>query len=196
MTKHIFSFLALGDSYTIGEAVPIYESFPYQTVQLLRAAGLHFYAPEIVAKTGWTTFELAEHILHSKLNEHYDFVTLLIGVNNQFRGLSTEDYTTDFEFLLHKAIHFADEKNDRVIVLSIPDYGVTPFAKKMEPCYDITIKKSTGMCELTHIFDRLNRITSGVFETSYSVQAILDGSCFSKSETPTCLTLTAGSILE
>lgn len=66
----------------------------------------------------------------------------------------------------------------------------------MEPCYDITIKKSTGMCELTHIFDRLNRITSGVFETSYSVQAILDGSCFSKSETPTCLTLTAGSILE
>ena len=133
MTKHIFSFLALGDSYTIGEAVPIYESFPYQTVQLLRAAGLHFYAPEIVAKTGGTTFELAEHILHSKLNEHYDFVTLLIGVNNQFRGLSTEDYTTDFEFLLHKAIHFADEKNDRVIVLSIPDYGVTPFAKKMEP---------------------------------------------------------------
>lgn len=133
MTKHIFSFLALGDSYTIGEAVPLYKSFPYQAVQLLREQGLHFHAPEIVAKTGWTTFELAEHILHCRLNEHYDFVTLLIGVNNQFRGLSEEDYKTDFEFLLHKSIRLTYDRPDHVIVLSIPDYGVTPFAKKMEP---------------------------------------------------------------
>jgi lysophospholipase L1-like esterase len=130
MTKHIFSFLALGDSYTIGEAMPLYESFPYQTVQLLRKANLHFHAPEIVAKTGWTTAELAEHILHTKLNEHYDFVTLLIGVNNQYRDLSIDDYATDFEFLLRKAIHFAGEKRENVIVLSIPDWGITPFAKK------------------------------------------------------------------
>lgn len=132
MTKHIFSYLAIGDSYTIGEAVPLYESFPYQAVQFLREAGVHFHAPEIIAKTGWTTFELAGHIMHSKLNEHYDFVTLLIGVNNQFRGLSTTDYKTDFEFLLRKAIHLAGEKPDHVIVLSIPDYGLTPFAKKMD----------------------------------------------------------------
>lgn len=132
MTKHIFSYLALGDSYTIGESVPLYESFPYQTVQLLREANLHFHAPEIVAKTGWTTFELAEHILHTRLNEHYDFVTLLIGVNNQYRELKTEDYANDFEFLLKKAIHFAGEKIENVIVLSIPDWGVTPFAKKRD----------------------------------------------------------------
>lgn len=132
MTKHIFSFLALGDSYTIGEAVPLHESFPYQTVQLLRKANLHFHAPEIVAQTGWTTFELAEQILHTKLNEHYDFVTLLIGVNNQYRELSINDYANEFEFLLKKAIHFAGEKKENVVVLSIPDWGVTPFAKKRD----------------------------------------------------------------
>ena len=130
MTKHFFSLLCLGDSYTIGEGLPLHENFPYQTIQLLRQASLHFHAPEIVAKTGWTTFELAEHILHTKLNEHYDFVTLLIGVNNQYRELSIDDYTNDFEFLLRKAIHFAGEKHDHVVVISIPDWGVTPFAKK------------------------------------------------------------------
>ena len=129
MTKHHFTLLALGDSYSIGESVPLHESFPYQTLQLLRQNGLHFNAPEIVAQTGWTTFELAEHILHTKLDEHYDFVTLLIGVNNQYRCLSAEDYKTDFEFLIKKAIHLVDEKNEHVIVLSIPDWGVTPFAK-------------------------------------------------------------------
>lgn len=132
MTKHHFTFLSLGDSYTIGESVPLHESFPYQALQLLRNKGLHFHAPEIVAKTGWTTFELAEHILHTKLDEHYDFVTLLIGVNNQYRGLSVEDYATDFEFLLKKAIHFAAEKSNHVIVLSIPDWGYTNFAKGKE----------------------------------------------------------------
>jgi hypothetical protein len=127
MTKHYHSYLALGDSYTIGEAVPIYESFPYQTVQLLRKAGVHFHAPEIVAKTGWTTFELADHLINHELNDHYDFVTLLIGVNNQYRGLSSEDYKTDFEFLLKKAIHFTSNK--KVFVVSIPDWGTTPFAE-------------------------------------------------------------------
>ncbi len=128
MTKHFHSYLALGDSYTIGEAVPVYDNFPYQAVQLLRKQGFHFHAPEIVAKTGWTTFELAEHLLHTNLNEHYDFVTLLIGVNNQYRGLSLEEYISDFEFLLKKALHFASGKQERVVVVSIPDWGTTPFA--------------------------------------------------------------------
>lgn len=132
MTKHYFSYLALGDSYTIGESVPLHEGFPYQTVQLLRKKGLHFHAPEVVAKTGWTSFELADHILHTQLNEHYDFVSLLIGVNNQYRGLPVEEFTTDFEYLLKKAIHFAGNKPDRVIVLSIPDWGVTPFAAERD----------------------------------------------------------------
>lgn len=129
MSKHIYTWLALGDSYTIGEGVPLHESFPYQAVQLLRRKGLGFHPPEIIAKTGWTTFELVEHILHIQLNEQYDFVTLLIGVNNQYRGLSGDDYTSDFEFLLRKAVHFAGGKANHVFVLSIPDWGVTPFAK-------------------------------------------------------------------
>jgi len=128
MSKHHHTYLALGDSYTIGESVALHESFPYQTVQLLRKAGLSFLAPEIVAKTGWTSSELAEHILHTSLNESYDFVSLLIGVNNQYRGLSLADFTDDLEFLLHKAIHLAGNKADHVIVLSIPDWGQTPFA--------------------------------------------------------------------
>ncbi len=132
MTKHYHSWLALGDSYTIGEGVPLHESFPYQTLQLLRKASIHFHAPEIIAKTGWTSFELAEQLLHTTLNEHYDFVTLLIGVNNQYRGLLTEDFATDFEFLLKKAIHLSGENPKQVIVLSIPDWGITPFAKERD----------------------------------------------------------------
>jgi lysophospholipase L1-like esterase len=128
MSKHHYSYLALGDSYTIGESVPLYESFPYQAVQLLRKAGHHFHPPEIIAKTGWTSFELAEHMLHTRLNEQYDFVTLLIGVNNQYRELPVEEFGTDLDFLLHKAIHMSGEKPNHVILLSIPDWGVTPFA--------------------------------------------------------------------
>ncbi|BDQ11469.1 SGNH/GDSL hydrolase family protein [Sediminibacterium sp. TEGAF015] len=126
--QHINSFLALGDSYTIGEAVPIHESFPYITTQLLRKKKISIYAPEIVAKTGWTSSELAEHLLHTQLNHHYDFVSLLIGVNNQYRNLSVDNFLNDFEFLVKKAIHFASGKNERVIILSIPDWGCTPFA--------------------------------------------------------------------
>ncbi len=132
MTKHYFSYLALGDSYTIGESVPLHEGFPYQVVQRLRKKGLHFHAPEVVAKTGWTSFELADHILHTQLNEHYDFVSLLIGVNNQYRGLQISEFENDFEYLLKKAIYFANNKPEKVIVLSIPDWGVTPFAAERD----------------------------------------------------------------
>lgn len=130
MNQHYNSILCLGDSYTIGESVPLHESFPYQLVQILRQKNLYFNAPEIVAKTGWTSFELANHLLHNKLNEHYDFVTLLIGVNNQYRELNVEDFKTDFDFLLKKAIHFARNQSNKVIVLSIPDWSKTLFAEK------------------------------------------------------------------
>jgi lysophospholipase L1-like esterase len=132
MSKHYSSYLALGDSYTIGQSVPLHESFPYQLVQLLRKGGLAFHAPEIVAKTGWTSFELAEHILHTKLNDTYDFVTLLIGVNNQYRGLSVDEFKSDFDFLLRKAIHLSGEQPAHVVVLSIPDWGATPFAVEQD----------------------------------------------------------------
>src|SRR5690349_12637420 len=123
-----FTYLALGDSYTIGESVPIYESFPYQTVQLLRRAGHNFHAAEIVAKTGWTTDELFNNITHTKLQSPYDFVSLLIGVNNQYRGRPVDEYKTQFNELLQQAISFAGNKPSHVIVLSIPDWGATPFA--------------------------------------------------------------------
>lgn len=123
------SLLCLGDSYTIGEGVAIHETFPYQLVQMLRYNGTHLHAPEIIAKTGWTTFELIDHISHSILHDDYDFVTLLIGVNNQYRNLSAENYKSEFEFLLQKAIGLAGKKSNKVIVLSIPDWSVTPFAE-------------------------------------------------------------------
>lgn len=132
MSKHHHTYLALGDSYTIGESVPLHESFPYQTVQLLRNANIPFNAPEIIAKTGWTSSELAEHILHTKLNEQYDFVTLLIGVNNQYRNLPADDFKTDLGFLLRKAVHLSGSHTNRVILLSIPDWGATPFAAKKD----------------------------------------------------------------
>lgn len=130
MSTHINSMLCLGDSYTIGESVPLHAGFPYQTIQLLRKKGLHFHAPEIVAQTGWTSFELADHILNHQLETSYDFVTLLIGVNNQYRGLPIKGFENDFEFLLKKAIHFVGGNSKKCVVLSIPDWSVTPFASK------------------------------------------------------------------
>jgi lysophospholipase L1-like esterase len=124
-----YSYLALGDSYTIGEQVPFSENFPDQTVQLLRKDGFAFYAAEIIAKTGWTTDELSSAIEHTATLPTYDIVSLLIGVNNQYRGRSATEFKVEFEHLLQLAIQFADNKPYRVFVLSIPDWGVTPFAE-------------------------------------------------------------------
>ena len=143
------SILCLGDSYTIGEGVPLHESFPYQLVQLLRADNHLFNAPEIVAKTGWTTFELINHLNHIKLNQQYNFITLLIGVNNQYRELSTVDFKNDFEVLLKQAIDFANKITKNVIVVSIPNWGLTPFAKDKNSV-QITSEIDTfnGVCEM------------------------------------------------
>jgi len=127
--KKTYSYLALGDSYTIGESVPVYENFPYQSVQMLRKKGKVFYAPEIVAKTGWTTDELSAGIAATSFLPSYDIVSLLIGVNNQYRGRTVDEYAVQFEALLKKAIAFAGGKASRVFVISIPDWGATPFAK-------------------------------------------------------------------
>jgi len=129
---HIYSYLALGDSYTIGEAISLNKSFPYQVVQLLRSKEFNFGAPEIIAKTGWTTDELLDAITQSTLLSKYDFVTLLIGVNNQYRGRDAVEYKEQFEELLKKSIEFANGKKEHVIIISIPDYSVTPYAKSMD----------------------------------------------------------------
>ena len=127
-----YTYLALGDSYTIGEQVPLHESFPYQAVQLLRnhLGNQHeFLAPEIIAKTGWTTDELSAQIAATAFLTQYDFVSLLIGVNNQYRGRSVDNFKPEFEALLKQAIAFAGGKPQHVFVLGIPDWGVTPFAE-------------------------------------------------------------------
>ena len=123
------SFLALGDSYTIGESVLLQKSFPYQTVQILRKEGYSFSAPEIIARTGWTTDELEEGIRQHRFADKYDFVSLLIGVNNQYRGRDVMVFKMEFEELLKKAIAFAGSKPTHVIVLSIPDYSRTSYAE-------------------------------------------------------------------
>ncbi|MCU0384400.1 MAG: GDSL-type esterase/lipase family protein [Flavihumibacter sp.] len=121
-------YLALGDSYTIGEQVLLTESFPYQLVQLARRQGIALAAPEIIARTGWTTDELQAAMETYQFQPPYEFVSLLIGVNNQYRGRTTEEYALQFKQLLDQAIVLAGGISQRVVVLSIPDWGVTPFA--------------------------------------------------------------------
>lgn len=127
-----YYYLALGDSYTIGEMVPPEENFPNQVTRMMKNDSVAFQLERIIAKTGWTTDELEAGIVASKqtkpLRSFYDFVTLLIGVNNQYRSRTVENYKYEFEELLKKAIHFTGNRADHVVVISIPDWGVTPFA--------------------------------------------------------------------
>ncbi len=125
-------FLALGDSYTIGERVAEAERWPVQLAARLQEQGIRMAAPEIIAKTGWTTDELAAGIQAASPRGPYDLVSLLIGVNNQYRGRSQEEYRAQFADLLQQAIAFAGGDPARVMVLSIPDWGVTPFAARLD----------------------------------------------------------------
>jgi len=130
-----YYYLALGDSYTIGEQVALHDSFPYQTIQLLRNqfSNKHeFIAPEIIAKTGWTTDELNHQISKTSFLKHYDIVSLLIGVNNQYRGRPVENYKEEFTHLLQQAIAFSGGISNHVFVISIPDWGKTPFAAERD----------------------------------------------------------------
>ena len=122
-------YLALGDSYTIGESVDEFERFPAQLSSRLKTDGYQC-EHQIIATTGWTTNELIEAIENAKdLKPPYDLVTLLIGVNNQYRGYPIKQYETEFRILLEKAIQFAGNLESKVIVLSIPDYSVTKFGQ-------------------------------------------------------------------
>ena len=122
-------YLALGDSYTIGEGVEESGCWPMQLAQALRGAGLAITDPRIIAQTGWSTDELDAAIDTALVFPEYDLVSLLIGVNNQYRGRSVEEYRTQFAGLLERAIGFAQGRRERVLVLSIPDWGVTPYAR-------------------------------------------------------------------
>lgn len=121
-------FLALGDSYTIGEGVAAHERWPNRLAETLRGEGREIADPDIVATTGWTTDELAAAIAARAFAPPYALVTLLIGVNNQYCGRSLDDYCEEFSALLDGAVAFAGGCAARVVVVSIPDWGVTPFA--------------------------------------------------------------------
>lgn len=164
-----FSYLALGDSYTIGEQIPLHDSFPYQAVAMLRKADLKrddnsgghahvFAAPEIIAKTGWTTDELLAAIGQTVFLPRYDIISLLIGVNNQYRGKPVEEFKKEFEILLQMAIQFAGGISSNVYVISIPDWGITPFAKERD-----AIKIATEIDG----FNAVCKEISGNFKTSF-----------------------------
>ncbi|MCC6297974.1 MAG: SGNH/GDSL hydrolase family protein [Anaerolineales bacterium] len=135
----VIRYLALGDSYTIGESVDESERWSMQLASMIESSpqiaereSQRGVEVTLIARTGWTTSELWDGIQAREINPPYDLVSLLIGVNNQYRGRGIEEYREQFVFLLNKAIEYAGRDANRVIVLSIPDWGVTPFAKNRD----------------------------------------------------------------
>ncbi len=123
------TYLALGDSYTIGQSVAVNERFPVQTASMLNNINIAFEQPEIIAQTGWTTGSLLFRLDNNPPSKtQYDIVTLLIGVNNQYQRRTQEEYRQQFTILLERSIQYAGNNKQHVFVLSIPDYSVTPFA--------------------------------------------------------------------
>ena len=129
----MLKYLALGDSYTIGEGVSEQERWPVRLVKELNQRGQNIADPQIIATTGWTTGELLAAISEAEPRSEYNLVSLLIGVNNQYRGLALDIFREDINALVQRAIYFARKKPEGVMVLSIPDYSVTPFAAQKEP---------------------------------------------------------------
>lgn len=162
-----YSLLALGDSYTIGEGLAPEESFPYQAVRLLQDAGQSFQPPDILARTGWTTDELAAAMAGKDWpgrvwrEPPYDFVTLLIGVNNQYRGRHAAEYAGEFESLLKEAIRLSATPpralSPRVIVLSIPDWSISPFAHTYLPD-----AKGRTIADVAAAIDAFNTTAAGI----------------------------------
>ena len=150
------SYLALGDSYTIGEGVAPEGRWPLQLAEALRGHGIDLAAPRIIATTGWTTDELASAMDAEEPLGNWDFVSLAIGVNNQYRGRSAGDYRGEFQDLLKRAIRLAGGRADRVLVLSIPDWGVTPFAREQgRDATQIAAELDAYNAEAAAVCDRL-----------------------------------------
>jgi len=127
------SYLALGDSYTIGESVRPEERYPMQLVDRLRDANIRMSDPVIVATTGWTTLDLGRAMDSTGLEgQRFDLVSLLIGVNDQYQGKPFEQYETNFRHLLELAISLAGGDTGKVFVVSIPDYAYTPFGEQLD----------------------------------------------------------------
>ncbi|SFF43486.1 SGNH/GDSL hydrolase family protein [Thermoflexibacter ruber] len=153
-----FTYLALGDSYTIGESVKEEERYPVMLAKELNQAKIPINNPDIIARTGWTTDELLSAIEKKNPPNTYDLVSLLIGVNNQYRGYSVDTYHKEFEILLKIAIEKAQGNKNRVFVLSIPDYGVTPFAQNSD---------TAKIAHEIDIFNNINREISQLYGVKY-----------------------------
>lgn len=155
---HPIRFLALGDSYTIGESVPAEESWPLQLASRLRDSGLPLEDPRIVARTGWTTAELRDGITRAGVQGIYQLVSLQIGVNNQYRGEPEENYQRELQNLLSLSIHFAGGDLGRVFILSIPDWSLTPYAEGRD---------RQKIAKEINIFNAINRAEAGLAGAIY-----------------------------
>ena len=151
------SWLALGDSYTIGQGVNTSERFPAQTLELLKSRSIKTAQLTYVATTGWTSAQLDKSISQQNL-AYYDFVTVLIGVNDQFQGIDTSTYSKNFKSILNRAIQSTRGESQHVLVLSIPDYSLTPEGKKLD---------TTKIKREIDLFNRLNKNLANNFKCQY-----------------------------
>lgn len=156
--KH-YSFLALGDSYTIGEAVTENERFPAQLRAMLTVGEKYIDDVTYIAATGWTTTDLAEAIQKQHPQGPFDIVTLLIGVNDQNKRGDTSGYGDRFSILLQTAVQLAGNNSDHVFILSIPDYSVTPYG---------AIDDTAFIREQIDLFNRINLRVSNEYGVSYT----------------------------
>jgi lysophospholipase L1-like esterase len=151
------SWLALGDSYTIGQGVNASERFPAQTLDLLKLRSIKTAQLTYIATTGWTSAELDKSISQQNLT-NYDFVTVLIGVNDQFQGVDTSAYIRNFTSILNRAIQVTRGESQHVLVLSIPDYSLTPEGKKLD---------TTKIKREIDVFNRLNKNLAKILKCQY-----------------------------
>lgn len=149
------NYLALGDSYTIGEGVPVAERFPHQTMALLKGRGVNMQEPQYIAQTGWPTGSLLYAINATNPPDSFDVVSLLIGVNNQYQRRDTGQYRQEFTQCLKEAIRLAGKRPNRVFVLSIPDYSVTPFAAR-----------NSDTARVSREIDQFNKINKQVTDSA------------------------------
>ena len=152
LRKRRYTYLALGDSYTVGEGVSFQSSLPMQLTHRLRKNSMDIADPTIIAKTGWTTNELKKGVEETNVTEVFDIVSLLIGVNNQYRNYDIHVYEKEFEELLDIAIRYTHHRPENVIVISIPDYGITPFAKQ----------KNMNSEQVTQVLEQYNHIAKHI----------------------------------
>jgi lysophospholipase L1-like esterase len=153
-----YTWLALGDSYTIGQSVKEDERFPAQTIDLVKHDSLLFSSLQYIATTGWTTQNLVDGIGMRNPQGPFDVVSLLIGVNDQYQHLDTTGYRIRFTECLNKAIALAGNK-DHVFVLSIPDYSVTPFAQNMD---------AAQISKEIDVFNAINKAITDLYNISYT----------------------------